>query len=251
MKLSHYFIISLLCLILPTTVYAQNNDELILPSIETIKLSFNQHSFDDLIKKLPKNADLSDPLLILVNKENRLKEEPAIPFVYSDSGLPYHEVLATPLAQLREAAALEGFYYHFVSGYRSMNEQQINRDNRYYNYLAEGYSETDATYMTDLFYAPSNGSEHTTGLAVDLLGVEWGEGLMTDYQYQPSAQWLADHAHEYGFILRYTDGKSDITGIHFEPWHFRYVGIEHATFMHEYGLVLEEYLALIKERNKQ
>lgn len=71
------------------------------------------------------------------------------------------------------------------------------------------------------------------------------------YQYEPSAQWLAENAHHYGFILRYLEGKTDITKINFEPWHFRYVGVEHAEFIHKHGLVLEEYIALIQERDNR
>ncbi|MBF6979091.1 M15 family metallopeptidase [Tuanshanicoccus lijuaniae] len=204
-----------------------------------------------LITLLPKEAQLDNPYLILINKENLLDSEPYIPFVYSSNGLPYHEALYEPLQALYAAAAQDGYYYQLVSGYRSITEQATNRESRYYSYLNEGLSEAEATYWTDLFYAPSHGSEHTSGLAVDLLGTNWGGGLSVDYQYDSSAIWLAEHAHQYGFILRYLDGKTDITGIHFEPWHFRYVGNPHATFMHEHQLTLEEYLALITMRNQQ
>lgn len=232
-------------------VNAQTNTLYDLPTLDEIRPYDNQLSVTQLIEALPESADINDPLLTLVNRSNLLEYEPYVPFVYSENGIPYHEALYTPLAQLREAAALEGYYYNFISGYRTIEQQAINRESRYYSYINDGYSEAEAQYQTDLFVAPSNGSEHTTGLAVDLLGVEFGYELMVSYQYEPSAQWLADNAYQYGFVLRYLDGKTDITNINFEPWHLRYVGVENATYLYQHGLVLEEYLALIQERDNR
>lgn len=221
-----------------------------VPALNEIRPNDEKMTVEQLIEKLPKSASIDDPFLILVNRENLLEGEPYIPFTYSDSGLPYHEALATPLSEFRQAAAEEGYYYNFISGYRSTFEQAANREFRFNSYLSEGLSEADAQYWTDLFYAPAFGSEHTTGLAVDLVDTQWYGDLTTDMYWQPAMQWLANNAHHYGFILRYLEGKTDITGINFEPWHLRYVGYENAQFMTEYNLTLEEYIALIIERDK-
>lgn len=210
------------------TFHAQAESHYTLPEIESIRPIDEHTTIDQLIDELPESARLDDPRLVLVNRENLLEYEPNIPFVYSENGQPYHEAMATPLAEMRAAAAEDGFYYNFISGYRSIAEQAYNRESRFNSYLYEGYSEADAQFMTDQYVAPSNGSEHTTGLAVDLLGAEFGYELYVYYQYEPSAQWLAANAHQFGFILRYLDGKTDLTKINFEPWHFRYVGLEHA-----------------------
>ncbi|MBK0348384.1 M15 family metallopeptidase [Aerococcaceae bacterium zg-ZJ1578] len=238
--------IILIVIILSVNFPSINAKDWILP-----KLDKKDTSIQQLVKLLPPQAQLDDPFLILINRENLLESEPYIPFVYASNGLPYHEALQEPLQQLFSAAEQDGFYYQIVSGYRSFSEQAYNRESRYYSYISEGLSEAEATYLTDLFYAPSNGSEHSSGLAVDLLGINWGGELSVDYQYDPSAIWLAENAHRFGFILRYLNNKTDITGINFEPWHFRYVGNPHATFMHEHQLTLEEYLALITMRNEQ
>lgn len=222
-----------------------------VPKLEEIKSVQPKQTIDSLIKALPKEASLDDAYLILVNQENRLEGEPNNPLVYDDSGIPYHEAIALPLAQLREAAAMDGFFYRIVSGYRSIAQQEANRSNQYQSYLYEGVGEGEAQTLVDLFFAPSDGSEHTTGLALDLLGSDWGGNLTVDYGYQPSAIWLADHAHEYGFVLRFQEGKTPITGINYEPWHYRYVGIANAQFMYDHQLSLEEYIALIQERDRR
>ncbi|MDO4432415.1 MAG: M15 family metallopeptidase [Aerococcaceae bacterium] len=207
---------------------------------------------EQLLNKLPKNVHSNDELLVLVNRENRIQEEWPMAFFYDESGQYYSEIIAQPYQELLAAAAQDGFYYQVVSGYRSMEEQGFNRENRYQTYLSEGYSAEEALRLTDLFYAPANASEHTTGLALDILGTDWLYGGLGDldvaYATFPSAQWLAENAHRFGFILRYTEGKTDITGYHYEPWHFRYVGKESAAFMYEHQLTLEEYIALLLQR---
>ena len=84
-------------------------------------------------------------------------------------------------------------------------------------------------------------SEHQLGLAVDLVDAEYP--YLDDAQARtPTQRWLMEHCHEYGFILRYPTGTTDITGIIFEPWHYRYVGMEVAREIMERGITLEEYL---------
>jgi len=95
------------------------------------------------------------------------------------------------------------------------------------------------------FVLPPGHSEHHTGLAADIMAVGIGQWELGD-----SAQggWLAENAHRYGLILRYPKGAERITGIEYEPWHFRYVGKAHAYYMFQNGLVLEEYLQLVRSR---
>ena len=93
--------------------------------------------------------------------------------------------------------------------------------------------------------APPGTSEHNTGLAVDILSGDYYNhhgGIEESFEYDAEAIWMKAHCAEYGFILRYPKGKQDITGIIFEPWHFRYVGVEAATYIMENDLTLEEYL---------
>ena len=88
-------------------------------------------------------------------------------------------------------------------------------------------------------------SEHQLGLAVDIIDSNYG--YLDDYQASmPTQKWLMEHCWEYGFILRYPEGTTEITGIIYEPWHYRYVGVEVAMEMKQLGVTLEEYLGAVQ-----
>ena len=109
--------------------------------------------------------------------------------------------------------------------------------------MVELQAELYADGANRAFAMPPGHSEHHTGLAIDILatGVR-----MADMGNSVPGRWLADNSYRYGLILRYPQGATHITGIEFEPWHFRYVGRPHAYFMRQNGLVLEEYIELIR-----
>jgi D-alanyl-D-alanine carboxypeptidase len=139
----------------------------------------------------------------------------------------------------------------FASGYRSVERQTNNYENRIQGYVNDGYTEEEARELTEEYIAVPGYSEHHTGLALDIVDQEWiaqGNSLSPDYDTQESQQWLVETMADYGFILRYPEGKEEITGINYESWHFRYVGVENAQFMVEHELVLEEYMELLHER---
>lgn len=224
-----------------------------LPAINQIKSTTSGAGIEQLLRSLPKEADLTDPYLILVNKQNPLKQEMGINFAYTYEGYPIRYEIYQAYVNFVNAASQAGYPLGLISGYRSMAEQSANREARINSYLNEGLSYEEALYWTDAYYAPVDASEHSTGLAIDALGYDWlsiGGELSGTYAYQGSAIWMAENAHLYGFILRYPEDKTDITGYNFEPWHFRYVGAANAEFMHRHGLTLEEYLALLVEAQK-
>jgi hypothetical protein len=110
-----------------------------------------------------------------------------------------------------------------------------------------GYSREKAEQVAATRVAPPGTSEHNTGLAVDILSGDYyyhHSTMEESFEYDAEAIWMAEHCAEYGFILRYPKGKQDVTGIIFEPWHFRYVGVEIATYIMENNLTLEEYLGV-------
>jgi len=127
------------------------------------------------------------------------------------------------------AAAEEGYSIYMGSNYRSYEEQQELRDN-FLNWYGQEYA--------DNYAALPGESEHQTGLAIDC--ASWS-GTFSETQ---EAVWLAEHAHEYGFIIRYPAGKEDITGYEHEAWHIRYVGSRIADEMYKSGQCLEEYLGI-------
>ena len=142
------------------------------------------------------------------------------------------EMDATTIQQfnlLSKAAANEGLNIYFSSGYRSYSQQ----DTIYNNYVSwHGQAKADT------FSARAGHSEHQTGLAIDVNTID------DSFAGTPEAVWLENHAHEYGFIIRYPKGKESITGYKYEPWHIRYLGVEKATDVYNSGLTLEEYLGI-------
>lgn len=157
--------------------------------------------------------------MILVNKENLLPEGFSVETtVIDNSGHAVDSRIVTDLSAMISAGENEGLDFVFYTAFRSVEKQ-----NEFFN--------AGKTAI------PGGASEHNCGLGIDI-GCAVG-----NFEGSPEEAWLLSHAHEYGFILRYPEGKEDITGFDHEPWHFRYVGIEQAKLIFESGLCLEEYLA--------
>lgn len=181
-------------------------------------------------------------LLILVNKEHGLEEE-----VYRDNlrnicngRLLASKALYKDLVDLLAAAGAEGYQYWIASAYRSRERQQELVDEDVTRYMAQGMRRQEALEKTYEQTMPAGCSEHETGLALDILCSE-NVNMDLSQALEPGNRWLTEHAHEYGFILRYPEGKEYITGIFYEPWHFRYVGKEAAQYLYENELTLEEF----------
>ena len=161
--------------------------------------------------------------------------------VNQEIGLPktYHpNVDATAnehLNKLMQSGNREGLNLVLRSAFRSYETQAS---------LYQQYVARDGKKKADTYSAQPGHSEHQTGLAFDLGNTEGSNDFLESFEGTKEGQWLARHAHEYGFIIRYPKGKSDITGYQYEPWHLRYLGKETATKVYESGLTLEEYLGL-------
>jgi D-alanyl-D-alanine carboxypeptidase len=141
---------------------------------------------------------------------------------------------ADAIDSMLEAAKEEGYTILVTTAYRSYSFQST----LYNNYVAQ-----DGQAAADRYSARPGTSEHQSGLAADLTSATVNYRLTKDFGSTPEGQWLAQHAAEYGFILRYTADGEPITGYMYEPWHFRYVGVENATYIMEKGLTLEEFIA--------
>ncbi|MBR4727898.1 MAG: M15 family metallopeptidase [Clostridia bacterium] len=140
--------------------------------------------------------------------------------------------------EMFEAAAKEGIYLYAISGYRSVTRQRNNFERKIQYYRDQGYSKVEATQMAARIILPPGTSEHNAGLAVDILSLE------QSFENTKEFRWLDAHAHEYGFIMRYPKNKEDVTEIIYEPWHYRYVGVETAKKIKASGLCYEEYLKM-------
>lgn len=187
-------------------------------------------------------SDRPESIWLVVNKQRQLNPafyEPAdmsVPSAITNIyGRPLRTIAARALDQLAVAAQAEGIVLSIASAYRSYDTQAG---------LYNGYVARDGQAAADRYSARPGYSEHQTGFAVDL---DDGNGCLVDVCFAdlPAGQWLAAHSWEYGFILRYPNGAEPITGYQFEPWHFRYVGIEVARAMHNSGVAtLEEFFGL-------
>lgn len=134
------------------------------------------------------------------------------------------------------AARADGMNLWISSCYRSPQLQQELFDREIANNIRNGMTSEEAEAAAEVAVARPGYSEHNTGLAIDFNGVS------PDFKDTEEYQWLQAHAAEYGFVLRYPEGKESITHIMYEPWHYRYVGVSHAQKMQELGMCLEEYL---------
>lgn len=186
-------------------------------------------------------------LLILVNKEHAMEDASYENNLRQicNGRLQASKVLYSDLVDLLAAAGEEGYQYWIASAYRSKERQQELVDEDVARYMAQGMSRQEALAKTYEQTMPAGKSEHETGLALDIL---CSENLNMDETQaeEPGNKWLVEHAHEYGFVLRYPKGKEEITGIFYEPWHFRYVGKETAAFLWENDWTLEEFWEIME-----
>lgn len=184
--------------------------------------------------------------LILVNKNNKA---PAVPVTLVKPDVqPTREAVseniymrpeaAAALEDLFEAAAQDGITLYATSGYRSYSTQKA---------IFERKLERMDEKQANASVAKPGYSEHQTGLAMDIEGeTTKGTGLTEAFGESPEGIWTAEHCAEYGFIIRYPKGKTNITGYIYEPWHIRYVGKEAAAEITELGVTFEEYILAVR-----
>ena len=149
---------------------------------------------------------------------------------------------ADALIQMVADCAEAGNDPFVCSAYRTMEKQQYLYNNKIYRLIHEdGVDEESAPAIAAQSVALPGTSEHQLGLAADIIDYNFPY-LNSQQEEMPTQKWLMEHCWDYGFILRYPNDKSDITGIIYEPWHYRYVGVEAAQEIRDLGLTLEEYL---------
>ena len=151
------------------------------------------------------------------------------------------------LMQMLSDCQKQASYAVVVSSYRTHDFQTKNFERKVQYYIGLGYGRAEAEVLAAKVVAVPGTSEHQLGLAVDIIDINWPY-LDNTQATMPAQKWLMAHSWEYGFILRYPAGKTDVTGIIYEPWHYRYVGTELAAELHASGLTLEEYLDQLTEQ---
>lgn len=189
--------------------------------------------FDDAVP-----AEVSDGVLMLVNKYHRLEKDYVpdglvdVEPLYSTSGGQLTAEASAAFSALVEALwAEEGLHVVNASPYRSYSTQKR---------LYQRYCTRDGQTKADRYSARPGYSEHQTGLSLDVTAPG---GTLGSFRKTAQFRWMKDNAHRFGFILRYGEGMEYLTGYQYEPWHYRYVGVEAATVIYENGLTFEEYYA--------
>ncbi len=175
-------------------------------------------------------------VLMLVNGSHALPEGYDITLTELANGQQIAALMREPLQAMFDDMRAAGIYPVVASGFRSPEKQQSLMDEKIAQLQANGQSYEAAVQEARTWVNPVGYSEHQSGLAVDINA----DGIHSTGQQV--YQWLAEHAWEYGFILRYPKGKERITGTSHEPWHYRYVGVDAAREIHTLGVTLEEYL---------
>lgn len=190
-------------------------------------------------------------MTVVVNKQRTLPEgykpdDLTVPDVafYFDQFLPKKQMrkeAAHALEDLFAAAKEDGEELVAASGYRSYERQKR---------IFESYVEIYGEEETKTFSAMPGTSEHQTGLAMDVTSAKMSFELDQSFRKTSEGKWLAEHAYEYGFVIRYPKGKDNITGYTYEPWHLRYVGKDKAEEIHNQSLTLEEFFGYMPEHEE-
>ncbi len=207
------------------------------------KLKLLKYNLSKINLRNNKISDPEDPL-VLVNKERSLPSDfipkdlivPNIPFSFQED-LPKKKlkrIAAYAIENLFAAAADIGLKLVGISGYRSYQRQQS---------IFTVNSAKKGDFLANQYSAKPGHSEHQTGLAMDVSSASVDYRLITEFGETKEGEWLKENAANFGFIIRYPQGKEDITGYQYEPWHLRYIGIKHAIKISKNNLTLEDYLS--------
>lgn len=182
------------------------------------------------------NASCS-PELVLVNANNKLPGSYKVQEA-DYCGVKINSIISVPLNKMIEDARTQkGLNLWLSSAYRDIEAQERLYQEEVKSKLSQGYPQEKAEILAAQEVARPGYSEHNTGLAVDF------NGVMNNFKETGEYKWLLENSYKYGFVLRYPEEKKNLTGIVFEPWHFRFVGVEVATEMKQKNICFEEYVS--------
>ncbi len=209
--------------------YQENNPHLTIDQVVwQVNIDMDKDDYTEMTMISEENEN---NIVLLVNKHFRLRDdyEPAN-LIYHDGYNEMTQETSDMFTKMANAASEDGAYLTPGSTYRSIDYQ---RD------LYESYASVDGVEEADTYSARAGSSEHHTGRAIDLVGPDW---TLDSFGGTYAHEWLINHGHEYGFIIRYKEAIEYITGYMDEPWHITYVGVDCATTMYEKNIEsLEEY----------
>lgn len=188
------------------------------------------------------NTDIQDWRLLLVNRDYILPEGYSVNLseAVKGTGVNLDSRVAPFYQKMYDAAKADGVTLTPLSGHRRVSTQKRNFENKISYYQNQGYSKAEATQLAAKIILPPGTSEHNAGIAMDICSLD------VSFEKSNEFAWLQKNAADYGFILRYTREKIDITKITYEPWHWRYVGADTAKKIKAQGVCLEEYLGAVR-----
>lgn len=216
---------------------------------ESNKSTESEHNTDNTSEPSSEDTTTSAKIdksvwfLQLVNASHTLSATPDIELETLKNGYQCDKRIADDLQDMFDDARAAGLNPIICSAFRTHERQIYLYNLEVENFKKQGYSDEEAKRLAGTSTAVPGTSEHELGLALDIVSASYQ--LLNDEQANtPEQQWLMANCYKYGFILRYPKDKEHITGIMYEPWHYRYVGKEAAKEITEKGLCLEEYLEM-------
>ncbi len=226
-----------------------DNDELDVSADE-----IDQYSLDDILaanevskgtgsthSTTVSHLSKDDWQLVLVNKQHPVPDDYTFTLGKIKGSMKCDIRIIDDLMDMMQAAKADGIRLVVCSPYRDYNRQTVLFNRKIDSYMEKGYSYMDSYKLASMTVTVPGASEHQIGLALDIVSTSYAS-LQIGFGETTAGKWLKEHCDEYGFILRYPQGKEYITGIQYEPWHFRYVGKEAAAEIMDREITLEEFL---------
>lgn len=230
------FIVAITC-----RIYLMKNDDSM--SEKSLNNEIYENKNNTIKKDEKKEIKLDDWRITLVNYENILPEEYEIELANIDNIRQFDKRAIDELFAMMRALKTNGIYNIWVqSSYRSVKRQTEIFEEKTKKYMLQGNSREEAEELTLQTINKPGTSDHNLGLAVDFNYVDYA------FEELKGFKWLQENAENYGFILRYRKDKETITKVNYEPWHWRYVGVEHAKKINELDMCLEEYVEYLKQK---
>lgn len=202
----------------------------------------NMNTVEIGVEPVTDENEVDDWRLVLVNHENPIPENFELQLTNIDSTRQFDLRATEELLQMIKDMKKQGVSNIWIqSAYRSKEYQENLFNNKVKQYMSYGRTKEDAEVQASKFVNKAETSEHNIGLAVDFNYVN------KEFANTKEFKWLVENAENYGFILRYPQDKKELTGVNYEPWHWRYVGVEHAKKINELEMCLEEYVEYLKK----
>lgn len=241
-----------LLLIISIILIVKANTKSIMTSSEVMEETTENESEENNISDEEINTNeinkssANDWNLILVNKENPIPENYSVNTVTIENNFEVDEKIKESTEKMLADARANGIHPEICSAYRSTKYQTTLYNNKINEYLRKGLNREQATEQASKWVTTPGTSEHEIGLSLDIIDNSY-QILDENQENTPVQKWLMEHCYEYGFILRYPTEKRDITKINYEPWHYRYVGVNDAMIIKEKGFCLEEYIEYLNK----